>query len=156
MSTNKLHNNNGGQFILSYELLYLLQWLIEHEAEALKKIIVRAVRQGFKDHPSTQGDSIELHVSDAHIQNSIAEFLGLLDLLLIEARNEQDIKKTLERNLIPALNQIDSTMCATETVETSLARASSKIEDHPDENLKDALLKELIKRWKPDKKCLMN
>ena len=54
------------------------------------------------------------------------------------------------------MNQIDSTMCTSETVETSLARASSKIEDHPDENLKDALLKELIKRWKPDKKSLMN
>ncbi len=150
-------NNNNGQFVLSYELLYLLQWLVDHEAESLKKIIARAVRQGFRDSIANKShDTIELQSSDAHIQNSIADFLSLLDILLIETTNEHGVKKSLERNMIPALNHIDSTICKNETVESSLIKASSKLEHHSNEKLQDALLKEILKQWKPDKKSLMN
>ncbi len=31
------------QFVLSYELLCLLRWLTEHDAEKLKKIIAKAI-----------------------------------------------------------------------------------------------------------------
>jgi len=155
--TQSFNNNNNGQFVLSYELLYLLQWLVDHEAEALKKIIARAVRQGFRDSiTNTTHDTIELQSSDAHIQNSIADFLSLLDILLLESTNEQGVKKSLERNMIPALNQIDSTICNNETVESSLMKASSKLDTDSNEKLQDALLKELLKQWKPDKKFMMN
>lgn len=150
-------NKNNGQFVLSYELLYLLQWLVDHEAESLKKIIARAIRQGFRDTiVHTNNDIIELQSADAHIQNSIADFLSLLDILLIEATNEQGIKKSLERNMIPALNQIDSTVCTTETVESSLMKATASSHCDSHEKLQDTLLKEILKQWKPDKKSLMN
>lgn len=155
--TQSFNNNNNGQFVLSYELLYLLQWLVDHEAESLKKIIARAVRQGFRDSiTNTSNDTIELQSSDAQIQNSIADFLSLLDILLIETTNEHGVKKSLERNMIPALNQIDSTICNNETVESSLIKASSKLDHDSNEKLQDALLKEILKQWKPDKKSLMN
>lgn len=155
--TQSFNNNNNGQFVLSYELLYLLQWLVDHEAESLKKIIARAVRQGFRDSIADKSnDTIELQSSDAQIQNSIADFLSLLDILLIETTNEHGVKKSLERNMIPALNQIDSTICNNETVESSLVKASSKLNHDSNEKLQDALLKEILKQWKPDKKSLMN
>lgn len=150
------NNNNNGQFVLSYELLHLLQWLVDHESDALKKIIARAVRQGFRSTITQTNDIIELQTSDAHIQNSIADFLSLLDVLLIETTNEQGIKKSLERTMIPALNQIDSNFCASETVESSLLKTSSKLDCDSREKLQDALLKEILKQWKPDKKSLMN
>ncbi len=150
-------NTNNGQFVLSYELLYLLQWLVDHEAEALKKIIARAVRQGFRDSIEKTDDTIELQTSDAHIQNSIADFLSLLDILLHETTNELGVKKTVERNLIPALNHLDATICTNEMVESSLVKASSKLdEDSSKESLQDALLKEILKQWKPDKKSVLN
>ncbi len=155
--TQSFNNNNNGQFVLSYELLYLLQWLVDHESESLKKIVARAVRQGFRDSITHKtNDTIELQSSDAHIQNSIADFLSLLDILLIETTNEQGVKKSLERNMIPALNHIDSTICKNETVESSLIKASSKLDHTSNEKLQDALLKEILKQWKPDKKSLMN
>ena len=40
-----LNHNHEGQILLTYELLYLLQWLMDHESEALKKIIVRAYKE---------------------------------------------------------------------------------------------------------------
>lgn len=150
-------NTNNGQFVLSYELLYLLQWLVDHEAEALKKIIARAVRQGFRDSIEKTHDTIELQTSDAHIQNSIADFLSLLDVLLIETTTEHGVKKNVERNLIPALNHLDATICTNEMVESSLVKASSKLdEDSSKESLQDALLKEILRQWKPDKKSVLN
>ena len=149
--------NNNGQFVLSYELLYLLQWLVDHEAEALKKIIARAVRQGFRESIVKTHDTIELQTSDTQIQNSIADFLGLLDVLLLETTNELGVKKSVERNLIPALKHLDATVCTNEMVESSLVKASSKLdEDSSKETLQDALLKELLKQWKPDKKSFLN
>lgn len=150
-------NTNNGQFVLSYELLYLLQWLVDHEAEALKKIIARAVRQGFRDSIEKTQDTIELQTSDTQIQNSIADFLSLLDILLIETTNEHGVKKCLERNLIPALNHLDTTICTNDIVESSLVKASSKVDDDSSkESLQDALLKEILKQWKPDKKSVLN
>ncbi len=145
-----------GQVLLTYELLFLLQWLIEHESEALKKIIVRALKNGFNDPDFRNHEMVEMHISDPNIHQCIVDFLGLLDALLIESTAELSVQKNVERNLIPALNHIDSTVCDDETVQGSLKKATSLIHHHPEQNPQEILLKELLKRWKPDKKLQMN
>ena len=153
-SNNPFDNDksNQNQFVLSYELLYLLQWLVEYESETLKKMISRAVKVGFKDNNEMSHDVVELQVSDS-IQQSIVDFLGLLDSLLIEVQHEHNIKKILQQNLVPALKQLDSTVCDSATVESSLEKTSSKIEHSP-EQAQEILFKEILKRWKPHKKSL--
>jgi hypothetical protein len=153
---NSFNSANQGQVLLTYELLFLLQWLIEHESEALKKIIVRALKNGFNDPDFRNHDVVEMHITDPSIHQCIVDFLGLLDALLIESTSELAAQKNVERTLIPALNQIDSTICNDETVQGSLKKASNQIHHHPEENLQDILLKELLRRWKPDKKSLTN
>lgn len=145
-----------GQVLLTYELLFLLQWLIEHESEALKKIIVRALKNGFNDPDFRNHEMIEMHISDPNIHHCIVDFLGLLDALLIESTAELTVQKNVERNLIPALNHIDSTICNDETVQGSLKKTTAFLHNHPEENPQEILLKELLKRWKPDKKLSMN
>lgn len=152
----QFNHNNEGQVFLTYELLFLLQWLIEHEAESLKKIIVRSLKNGFNDPDFKNTDVIEMQISDPSIHQCVIDFLELLNVLLIEASTEISLQKSVERHLIPALNQIDSRICDDETVQGSLKKATSHIHLHPEENPQDILLKELLKRWKPDKKGFMN
>jgi hypothetical protein len=147
MAKNVFDNDNNNQLELSYELLYLLRWLVEHESETFKKIVARAVRHGFKQ-PNGNQQNVEM------LQHSIVDFLDMLDTLLIESVHEEDVQKILDRQRIPELDHIDASACDQETVQLSLDKATTVLEHKPDKNPKDVLLKELLKRWKPQKNVL--
>jgi hypothetical protein len=153
-----IHDNNSnsvGKFVLSYELLNLLQWLVEHEAETLKKMIDRAVKNGFKAQTDSKNGLIELQI-DENIQQSMVEFLGLMDVLLMDAHNDHSTKRILERNTIPALDHIDTTICAEEIVTSSVEKMKMALLNDASENPQEVLFKELLKRWKPAKKAALN
>ena len=145
-----MSKENNDQFVLSYEVLALMRWIITHESKSLKRIITRAISRGLResfiisDDQQPADDTVEL-------QHAIVEFLELMDNLLLDVTNERAHKDALERNLMPALDQIDTSACDNSTIKSSLAIASSKLERNPEQNPKDVLYRELLKRWKPCK-----
>jgi|EndMetStandDraft_5_1072996.scaffolds.fasta_scaffold97251_1 hypothetical protein len=155
MNNNPFNNDSNTQFVLSYEILCLLRWLVEHDAEKLKKIIAKAVASGLIDeiHQAREAQSEE-HMED--IQYSILEFFSLLDVLISQSINEQTVQRAMEKNLMPAIDQIDSNICDDETVRSSVEKATSKAGHNPKENPKELLFKELLKRWKPHDKNVLN
>lgn len=136
-------NTTNNQLELSYELLYLLQWLVEHESETFKKIILRAVRNGLKTKPMTTNAEVAQH--------SIIDFLDMLDSLLVEATQEEDVQRVLDRQRLPELNHIDASVCDQATVQGSLDKTTTTIAQSPHKNPREVLLKELLRRWKPQK-----
>lgn len=158
-----MENNENSNFldsqedkiILSYELLQLMEWLVENEAETLKKIITKGLKHGFYERLQ-ESQNYKDHYSNDDMQASVLDFLGLLEVLLLEATNEQMVSNVLQKNLMPAINHVDIKNCDISTVKTSIAIASSKIERNPKENAQAIFLKELLKRWKPDKKNISN
>lgn len=155
MSQDPFQNNS--QFTISYELLCLMQWLCENDAEKIKKIIGKGLENGLKERMQ-RTDDIDANESivTEDIQYSIIEFFGLLETLLIESVNELAVKKALEKNLMPAIEQIDTHACDDATVKNSIERATHKLEINPKENPKELLCIELLKRWKPLKKQFLN
>lgn len=147
--------NNNNQLTISYELLYLMQWILENKPEQLKKIITQALQRGFQEEMTANLKTTE-PADNEELKYSVVDFLNLLDDLLQEALNEQTIKKITEKKLMPALNQIDNTACATSLIKFSLEKASSRFETNPQENPQELLFKELLKRWKPNKKAALN
>jgi hypothetical protein len=162
MINNNDSSNNNNQFVISYELLCLLRWLTEHDAERLKKIISRAVVIGLKDELLKMEHFFDKHKKDMpeaehnleEIQYSIVEFFGLLEALLIESLNEHAVQQAVEKNLMPAIDHIDATVCDNDTVRTSIEKATSKSEWNSKENAQEILFKELLKRWKPQKNVM--
>lgn len=150
---NKDSFSSNGHFALSYELLCLMQWLLEHEQEKLKKIIVKSLDSGLREELKRIDETMITQTADPHIseemQYAVVEFFGLLENLLSESLNEQAVKKAFERNMMPAIEQIDTTLCDNATVKDSIEKATKKIEMSPSENPKELLCKELIKRWRP-------
>jgi hypothetical protein len=138
---------NSDQLVLSYELLQLLEWLIEHEAESLKKIIKRSISKGLnkklKSHNTPNASAI---------QGNVIDFLELLEILLYESNHEVNVSDVIRKNLMPAIDHIDTSNFNIATVESSAAIASTKKEKNPSENAEELLFKELLKRWKPKKK----
>ncbi len=155
MKNNPFNNDNNTQFVLSYEILCLLRWLVEHDPEKLKKLVAKAVASGLLDeiHEAREAQSDE-QMED--IQYSILEFFSLLDVLIAQSINEQTVQRAMEKNLMPAIDQIDSNICDDETVRSSVEKATAKAGHNSKENPKDLLFKELLKRWKPHDKNIMN
>ena len=138
------------QLIISAELLYLLQWLLDHESEALKKIIARSLKNGLKKQINKIKHKNDIILSeDAH--SSIIDFIGTLEVLLSESLDQDSTKQSLQKELIPALEYIDSTVCDEATVAYSLEEATSEMERDPDQNPQEILFREILKNWNPQK-----
>lgn len=152
---NKNQFNMENQCELSYELLYLLKWLIENESQTLKKTITRAMHNGLRE-KLTHGNRSLNPMDSQSIQNSIVDFLDLLDSLLHEELNEESMIKVLAQNLSSSINKIDVRVCDKTTVQYSLEKATHQLEDHPNANPKEVLFKEILKQWKPNNKKNQN
>ncbi|MGB8467858.1 MAG: hypothetical protein WCE21_02550 [Candidatus Babeliales bacterium] len=134
---------------LSYELLYLLKWLVTYEEAALKKLVQRAVAHGLKDHYN-QDYQLNTH-ADAQAQYGIVELLDMLDAFLHEALTQENMRQARIQNLLPAINKIDSTAYDIDTMRESIDKATTQIVQHPEKNAREVLLKEILKNWKPHK-----
>jgi hypothetical protein len=139
------------QFAISYELLCLLRWIIENDADKLKKMITRAVSRGLNEKiERIQSYSDTEALEDAH--ENMIEFFSALEAMLMDTIQEQAMNQAFERKLIPAIEQIDTTACDDMLVQTSLERANSKIAHNPDKSPQEILLTEILKNWKPSSK----
>lgn len=144
------------QCIISYELICLLQWLIENDDTKLKKIVSKALSSGLKEtiKKGMSATNEEYMLDD--IQNTIVDFLGILETILFEAITDQTTKDAIEQKLMPTVEKIDMAACDDATVRFSLEKTTSKIEKNPQENPHELLFQEILKRWKPNKKNLLN
>lgn len=143
---------NDNQLTVSYELLYLVQWLLENESDELKKLINHALENGLKQDLQTATNSELKNTED--IQYSIVDFLSLLETLLHENISEQNMRRIMEKKLMPAIDNIDNKECDKATVDFSVEKATSKIENNPEQNPQEILFQELLKCWKPNKKTI--
>ena len=136
-------------FVVSYELLNLLEWLVNHEQENLEKLIRYAIKHGFttkNTHFSSDDDAREL-------QTAVINFLGIVDVMLQEASNENDVEGVLQRSMIPALKNIDFADYDSSSIATSIARATEAVATKRKAvDSKDVFCRELLRRWKPHKK----
>jgi len=146
-------NNHTSPFVVSYELLALLRWLVEHEGEKIRKMIGKSWNSGLKEEINRLQNGPE-DMSLDEIHGTIIEFLSMMDGLLTEQTNQQMVQRAIEKNLIPTLEHIDSTSFDGEALRTSVERATKQ--DSREETAQTLLYKELLKRWKPTKKISVN
>lgn len=149
MKYNPIDNNH---FVVSYELLQLLEWLMHQEQDALKKIVERAFNHGFV--PQTLHKDHE-HESD-HIKQNVVDFFTLLEILMSETMQEKEAQTVVAHNLLPALDHIDSRQYDPESIAASIAKAQGALRRKTTKNAHDILYKELLKRWRPAKNSALN
>jgi hypothetical protein len=147
---------NSEQFVISYELLALLQWFVEHDAEKLKKIIAKALDAGLIDKLQHSEDDCIAHEPIEDMQGNIIEFFSLLEALIAETIHEQAVQNAVEKNLMPAIDHLDSSVCDNATVRFSIEKATSRLKKSPQENPQEILFQEILRRWKPSKKKILN
>ncbi len=151
MNNQEPFDNDDSQFVVSFELLCLLQWLFENEQETMKKLINKAFSNGLFE---------KLHRRERkcqeELQQSVLDFFSLLETLLYELLSEDEVKKIVQRNLMPSIDKIDSILYNDSNLAASVAKATAAYENNPKQNPNDILCKELLKHWKPSKKIALN
>jgi hypothetical protein len=148
MNNDSFSHDSNSQFALSYELLHLLKWLEQHDADKLKKIISKAIAHGLHDEIQITSSMTNQNIlEDMH--HSIIDFFELLDTILADAINEHVEKKAREKNLLPTLDHFDASLLDHATVRSSIENTTKKLDTHPHTNAKEQLCKELLKNWKP-------
>lgn len=148
-----MNNNN---LTVSYELLYLLQWLLDQDSKVLKQLIAHELKNGLQDYiraaaKAQKQETTHSATSSEDLHYNIIDFLALLESILYETMHEQRVKKMVEKKILPSLNNIDGRECDQEMLESSVETATSKMETHPNDNPQEILFKEILKSWKPSK-----
>lgn len=186
-------NVQENQLLVSFELICLLRWILENEDEKIKKIITRALNSGLQEEINKKTIlSKDAMLYDIH--SVLLDFFDMMEILLVESIGEHAIKRVIEKNLMPSIDKIDSSVCDDATVRFSIEKVASKLDNSCDsckiddqkpdimdkknnnikskrssennsietgpnttsDRAKKILMTELLKRWKPKEKNVIN
>ena len=159
---NNDHNNHDekqNQLTISYELLCLLSWFLEHDLEKFRKLIGKALAAGLDDEIKQieiSGDYRNDPQLAQEMHYTMIDFFSILETILFQSMNEYTVQKAKQKNLMPAIEHIDAAHCDDNIVRTSVERANAFSERTDKHTPQEILFKELLRRWKPTKKSAMN
>lgn len=144
------------KFTISYELLALLQWLSDHEEHTFQKMIDKALASGLNKELQKFNAAPDIPLMTEEIQDSVLDFFTLIESMLIEGIKHHIDTKVRHQNLKLSADRIDSSVCDSEIVQSSLESTAHTVELNPEENPKEVLFKEVLRRWRPHNKAHIN
>ena len=147
--THKPFLENEDQFIVSYELLYILQWLMTYEKEAIAELIHKAFVQG-----SQNSDEYEdaHHIEEAeYLQNSVIDFFSFLEKEVEAVAQAESMRHIMQKNLLKTLDHIDPKIFDPAIIKASMMITAEKVAPERNQQAKDYFLKELLRKWQPKK-----
>jgi hypothetical protein len=150
--------NDDHYFTISPELLVVMARIVDDYPHELHNLIQKAQRSLHRATPEQQNGAPAPAPTDdpAYEQDSIIDFLSLMELLVYQTKHEVEVDSQLTKQLMPAIDHIDQKTCAQEIVASSVEHASAQKNKNPHVNAQELLYKELLRRWKPAKKTVMN
>ena len=95
----------GDQFVISYELLHVLYWLLKYEEVELSKLINKSFSKGIQEKMKHADALTDLRLSE-EMQNSIIDFFTFMEQEISDITN-QESTKMMNQNLIKDLDHVD-------------------------------------------------
>lgn len=134
---------------LSFELVYLLNWLLKHKKPALIKLVQQAVKDGFT-HDLFQEYA---HIDDLEHAEELYE--GMIQFLVLL---ENHVLKNLDNAIEPVPQVVNGEIldASLQQARIELARAKGVQEDQPVQADEILLFKQLLEQWKPAKNEPLN
>ena len=148
--TNKPFLENDDQFIVSYELLHILQWLLTYEREAFTQLVQNAYIQGTQGIKNNSDVYEQMEESD-YLQDSVLEFFSFLEKEVGMIANAESIKHIMQKNLLKTLDHIDPKVFDPAIIQESMQVTAEKVHHRRNYQAKELFLKELLKKWHPKK-----
>ncbi len=138
------------QFMISYELLYALHWLLKHEENELSKLIMQAYLKGYQEKLIKQ-EMYDENEQPEDVVNSVVEFFNFLDHHVAMVNATQKDKKITDHTIIKTLDKIDPERFDYETIQSTVLATADKMKPKNQDDAKNLFLKELLRQWNPKK-----
>jgi hypothetical protein len=138
------------QFVISYELLHLLAWLLKYQEAELSQIIVQACIKGYEEKLKQQTVYDQIQNSE-DVQHIMVKFFNFLEHNIANISTMEQDKKLVNQDLIKTLDQIDPECFDYDTIKSTVLATADKITPHGDDDAKNLFLKELLRQWDPTK-----
>lgn len=151
---------------LSFELIYLMGWLLEHEKGMLNSLIKHAIKNGlaqdlekvnFDMHDNDSSKDLQAIILDflSFLERSLAKNLDALDIALAEESNHQDHGNNTDHeqdntNLRTRLKQ------ATQLLAKKLESKNESSKKTGGKKSQQSAFNEILKNWKPSKRDLVH
>lgn len=152
---------------LSFELIYLMGWLLKNDQAKLKKLVAEAVEQGFIEEVDAMSDADYLLLSD-QMQSTVEQFMDYLEDAITESVQGADAHNGVCKDLAPLLKKFDTDAVDQKTVSLAMQQTKKKLSYKKKQGDKinaiavteaeanDILFERLLKNWNPSKKDLMH
>ncbi|MBP7854526.1 hypothetical protein KAZ82_01155 [Candidatus Babeliales bacterium] len=138
------------QFVISYELLHVLEWLLKHQEAELSQIIAQAIIKGYEEKLQKQHLSDQIQNSD-DVTQSIVKFFNFLEQNMAMMNHLEHDAKITHVNILKALDQIDPETLDYDTIKSTVLATAEKIKPKNNDEAKSLFFKELLKQWNPKK-----
>lgn len=146
----KTDSHNSDQFIISYELLHALYWLLKYEEAELSKLIHKSFAKGLKEKMKTSNAFSELQLSE-DMQNSIIDFFTFMEEEILDF-TDQETTKLMNKDMIKDLDHFDPKQVDFSTVKKTISKNATKFHAAKySQKTRTHFLKELLKHWNPQK-----
>lgn len=148
--TKKTFLESDDQFIVSYELLHILQWLLTYEKETFSHLVEKAYIKGSQSMENNSEVYEQIEESE-YLQNSVLDFFNFLEKEVSIVAHAESIKHIMQKNLLKTLDHIDPKVFDAAIIQESMQVTAEKINPQRNHQAKDYFLKQLLKKWHPKK-----
>lgn len=154
----------SSNLLLSFELIYLLEWLLQYEKPRLKLFIKHAINSGLGA-KIQNANLFEDSRTNEELHDTILDFIDYLEEALHDNLKEKGANTSQIRDdLSTSLKQLNLTNVDPSTIWISIKQAETEINRSlrrkPKEivqsyKTKEILLKKILKNWNPvNKECV--
>jgi hypothetical protein len=144
---------------LSFELIYLLGWLLKHEKNTLDALIKQAVKNGLAIDLKKITTEDQEKMTD-QLYGTVLDFLVYLEDALANNLDGVQGDSATDQMLYPALNKFTNNSLDIQTIKLSMQQARERLQNKTTENPSQAeaiengksiLFEQLLKNWNPSK-----
>ena len=149
---------------LSFELIYLMGWLLKNEKSMLNDLVKHAVKNGLAQDLQRVDSYGCVQMSD-ELYGTILDFLSYLEKSLAKNLDANIAPLRSEEAIFPTLKKLDQENLDLKNIKLSIQKArdllNKNIEDKDNtiqqtELAKNVLFEHILKGWKPSKGDLLN
>ena len=142
-----------GDIVLSFELLVLINWLMQNERQMLNNLIKHALKNGLAQEFEKISGADDIEVNE-QFYSTVLGFLLFMEDGLIENLSQIKINEENRDDVYTELRKIDLKNINIKPVFST--SKNSKIEPGNLNETKNVLFQQVLKSWKPNKNDLMN
>lgn len=142
---------------LSFELICLMEWLLNNGEQEIFKLVEFALKNGFDQELGNMGPEKYTQIAQ-DLPNIILDFLFNLEDALLDGFEAVDLDKESKEKLIPTVEHLDTHHIDHQTIWLSIQQTKSTLikNDKANKDAKQVLFKKLLKNWEPQQDEPMN